>query len=269
MCRFQLDARQAALGLLLSATACHPDAPATQQTPAAPVKPAPAGTPAALAPVPAAPPDTLHLPGGPVLRLLPGTAAAFDQAADSLPDLDAESPDQALAATQGRVRRQGRTLLLAPAQGPVVRLTSTPPPDFQNDSASVRYVYRGSLPAAHQWVVQAWFWESDGTVLVDQRTGRQLLVYGWPTASPDGRYVLVASPGLGGGDQVNSLSLVEITAAGPRRLWQRTPETWAPERARWAGPGRALLKIARADTSGQLPNPPRPAYLQFSLPATP
>lgn len=168
-----------------------------------------------------------------MLRLLPGTAAAFDQAAaDSLPDLDAASPDRYLTATQGRVRRQGLALLLTPAQGLVVRLASTPPPDFKNDSASVRYVYRGSLPAAHQWVVQAWFWESDGTVLVDQRTGRQLLVYGWPAASLDGRYVLATSPGLGGGDQVNSLSLVEITAAGPRLLWQRSPETWAPERAR-------------------------------------
>ena len=261
-----------ALGLLFGATACRPDAPATQQAPvaAAPVTPAKTAPATALGPTPAALPDTLHLPGGPVLRLVPGTAAAFGQAAaDSLPDLGAESGDQHLAATQGRVRRQGLALLLAPAQGPAVRLTSTPPPDFKNDSASVRYVYRGSLPAAHQWVVQAWFWESDGTVLVDQRTGRQLLVYGWPAASPDGRYVLVASPGLGGGDQVNSLSLVGITADGPRLLWQRSPETWAPERARWAGAGRALLKIERAGASGQLPAPPRPSYLLFSLPATP
>ena len=266
--------------LLLSAGACHPDAPATRQ---APLAAAPAATPATTVP-PAATPatsaaaelagkatDTLHLPGGQVLRLLPAPAAAFNQlAADSLPDLDADSPDQHLEATQGRVRRQGLDLLLTPTQGPVVQLASTPPAKFtlQNGDA-VRYVYWGSLPAAHQWVVQAWYWESDGIMLVDQRTGRRLELTGHPVASPDGRYVLAASAGLGGGDQPNSLSLAEITAAGPRLRWEREPTAWAPERVRWSGPRQALLEIARPAADGQLPYPPRPDYLRLALPAAP
>lgn len=255
--------------MLLGLGACHPDAPATQQAPAALATPAAAVEPT-VAPAAAAPADTLHLSGGQVLRLLPGTVAAYNQAAaDSLPELNADSPDQHMETTQGQVRRQGLDLLLTPARGLVVRLTSTPPAEFKNNSTSVRYVYRGSLPGAHQWVVQAWFWESEGTVLVDQRTGSQLAVTGWPTASPDGRYVLLTSPGLGGGDEVNSISLVGITAAGPRLRWQREPTAYAPQRARWAGPNRALLQVERPDADGQLPNSPRPEYLVLTLPTTP
>lgn len=265
------------LGLLaLLSAACRPDSASTDTT-TAPAPPATATSPAnradtgtaAAAP---APTDTLHLPGGPLL-LRPSSAAAFARRAPTEalpPEGDSAAPDQDLASTHGRVRRQGLDLLLQPAQGPAVHLHSTPPAEFtlQNPNA-VRYVYWGSLPKAHQWVVQAWFWESAAVVLVDQRTGRQLEVPGRPTASPDGRYVLCTSPGLGGGDQVNSLSLVRIDATGPRRLWQHEPTDWAPEAARWADPRRAIIQISRADAEGQLPDPPRPEYLELALPTQP
>lgn len=267
--------------LALLGAACQPDSPTAQQ-PTSPnsVAQAPAPPPA-TAPAPAASPadatgpvtDTLHLPAGRVLLLRASSAAAFSRlaATETLPpERRSDAPDQDLGPTRGQVRRQGLELLLQPAKGPVVRLHSTPPAEFtiQNSSA-VRYVYWGSLPAAHQWVVQAWFWESSAVILVDQRTGRQLEVAGRPAASPDGRYVLSTSPGLGGGDQVNSLSLVRIDATGPRLLWQHEPATWAPEQARWVSPERAVLQISRADTEGQLPDPPRPEYVELTVPATP
>ncbi|OON70895.1 hypothetical protein B0919_02510 [Hymenobacter sp. CRA2] len=259
------------LAALLAATGCRPDSPTTD-TPAAAHTPTPAASATENQPAAAAT-DTFQLPDGQVIALRPSSAAVFERlaAAETLPpDLDAESRDQNLTATQGRVRRDGLDLLLQPAQGPVVRLHSTPPAEFTLENGdAVRYVYWGSLPQAHQWVVQAWFWESSAVMLVDQRTGRQLEVAGRPAASPDGRYVLSTSPGLGGGDQVNSLSLVQIEAAGPRLLWQREPEAWAPERARWAGSGRALLRISRVDSAGQLPEPPAPAYVELALPAAP
>lgn len=277
-------ARLAAAALLLAGTACQPDKPnepATQSTalkpaatqPAAlPPTPAPTARPVPLGSADAARPtalDTLRLPGGQVAYLRPSTAAAFARLTgpDRLPELDANTPDQGLAQTQGRVRRQGSDLLLHPARGLLVRLRSTPEAAFQNDSASARYVYWGSLPGARQWAVKAWYWESDGLVLVDQRTGQQLALAGHPAASPDGRYVLATSPGLGGGDQINCLTLVEITPTGPRLRWQRELSHWAPERARWAGPRRVLLAQSRLDANGELPDPPRPTYAELELPA--
>ncbi|MBO2012956.1 hypothetical protein [Hymenobacter negativus] len=120
-------------------------------------------------------PDALYLPGGQVGQLRKIPADAFDRLPfGGLPDLPNDSTSEHLPAEQGRVTRQGWSLL-RPAQVTEVRLAPTPDAQFTLQNAKgVKYQYWSSLPAAHQWVVRAWYWESDGTVLVDQRTGRQV-----------------------------------------------------------------------------------------------
>lgn len=265
MPRLPFNLKIAALGLLLSHAACRPDHPPVQEKPtAAPVS----GVAAPPGARPAAnPADTLHLPGGQVAQLRPGTAAAFRQLpASGLPDLPNEPSAEPLASAQGKVRRQGLDLFLLTAQGGEVKLTSTPDASFTLQNADgVKYMYWGSLTAAHQWVVRAWYWESSGTVLVDQRTGRRLELIGDPVASPDGRQVLLTSPGLGGGDQANLLELVEIEAAGPRLRWRREPATWEAEEARWAAPGRAMLKLRHLNAQGEMPDDVPATYAELDL----
>lgn len=266
MPRFFPYSKLFAISALLAAAACRPDSPATQDKPAAPPTPGtatpPAGSPAAAA-------DTLHLPGGRVVSLRPSTAAAFNQLpASPLPDLPNDPAAEPLAAAPGRVRRQGLDLFLATAQGGEVKFSSTPDSEFTlQNGEGVKYMYWGSLPAAHQWVVRAWAWESAGTVLVDQRTGRRLAeLPGDPVPAPDGRLVLLTSPGLGGGDQANALSLVQITDAGPQLLWQREPSTWEPEEARWAAPNRAILKLRHRNAQGDMPEDAPVTYAELVLP---
>ena len=251
--------------LALLATACRPDAPATEAThPAAP----PTATTASGAAVPAGnPTDTLHLPGSQVAHLQPSTAAVFNRLpADTVADISSTDPEP-IDLTQLRVRRRGLDLRLQPTAGPLVKLSSVPDAQFtlQNSNA-VRYQYLGSLPSAHQWVVRANYWESDATILVDQRTGRRLAQPGRPFASPDGRHLLLCSPGLGGGDQVNMLSLVRVEAAGPRLLWQREPTAWEAEEARWATSNRVLLRLRQA--AGLADDAP-PVYVELTLPPIP
>ncbi|GAA4026576.1 hypothetical protein GCM10022409_08170 [Hymenobacter glaciei] len=270
--------------LLLASAACHSDAPATEQAapptdsvpapkPAAPpadsvpapelaappadsVPAAKPGTATAASPASLSPADTLHLPGGRVVQLRPTTAEAFDQLPTSgLPEFINHSHAERIPASQGLVRRQGLNLLLQPAQGSVVKLSSTPDAKFtlQNGNG-VKFIYWGSLPAAHQWVVQAMYWEENGIVLVDQRTGRNVELTGEAVASPDGRFVLLTSPGLGGGDQANQLSLVQIEAAGPRLLWTRAPDRWEAVTARWATPSRVIIKRRHTLADGSMPD---------------
>ena len=253
--------------LLLTTAACRPKTPATGQAPP-PTAPGPAARPSAPAgPATAtAPPDTLHLPGGQVARLRPVAAAAFNQLpTNPLHEMPNDPAAENLAATQGRVRRQGLDLFLQPAQGGQVRLTSTATEATLQDGG-VKYEYWGSLPAAHQWVVRAWYWEVAGTVLVDQRTGRHLLLLGDPVAAPDGRLVLLINSGLSGGDQANALTLVQIAADGPRQLWQREPTTWEPQEARWAAPGRAVLRLRHVNAQGDMPDDAPTTYAELSLP---
>ena len=241
--------------LLLSASACHSDQPATQRP--APTSPV-AASPPTNSPTPTkpgAPSETLPLPDGRVvqLRLIP--ADSYDRLpASGLPALANEPAVEHLPAEQGHITRQGLVLRLRPGQGPEVQLTSTPDAQFTlENAAAVRYMYWGSLPTAHQWAVRAWAWESAGTVLVDQRTGHRLAeLPGSLVASPDGRFVLFVSPGLGGGGQANRLSMVQITPTGARLLWQVEPTTWEPVEARWLTPNHVMLKRRHALPDGSL-----------------
>jgi len=263
MTRSSLTALSSLATLLLAASACQPDAPATGPLAAD----APANNPATTGA--AAPTDTLHLPGGRVSQLRPTTAAAFNQLPTSdLPDLPNDPAAEPLPAAPGRVGRQGLALLLKPAQGPAVKLLSTPDTEFTlQNGAGVKYMYWGSLPAAHQWVVRAWAWESAGAVLVDQRTGRRLdELPGDPVAAPDGGLVLLTSAGLGGGDQPNMLSLIQVDATGARLLWQREPTTWEPAEARWAAPNRVVLKRRHTLPDGSLPDEAHVTYDELTLP---
>ncbi|MET4108352.1 hypothetical protein [Hymenobacter sp. UYP22] len=249
-----------AIGALLTSAACRPDGAPTQQAP-------PANSVADTGP-PARPGDTLHLPGNQVIPLRPSTAEAFNQQpGNGLPEMVNQPDTEPLPSTQGKVRRQGLDLFLRPLRGNEVKLSSSPDEQFLlQNSGAVRYIYWGSLPAAHQWVVRAWYHESDGTVLVDQRTGQQLEVVGTPATSADGRFVLLTSPGLGGGDQVNALSFVEIEDAGPRLVWMREPTTWEPQEARWANPGIAVLKLRHLNAQGEMPDDAPSEYVQLPLP---
>jgi len=263
--------RSTALGalatLLLSISACHPDQPATQPPATAPA--AAASPPASTKPgvAPAAAGDTLHLPGGQVVQLRPITQAAFDRLPNNaLYEMPNDPGAEHLPAAGGGVRRQGLALLLQPTQGNVARLTSTAT-EAELQNGGVKYMYWGSLPAAHQWVVRAWAWESAGTVLVDQRTGRRLAeLPGNPVAAPDGRRVLFFSPGLGGGDQANMLSLAQIETTGARLLWQIEPTTWEPAEARWAAPNRVVLKRRHALPDGSMADDARVTYDELTLP---
>ena len=265
MARLHFSLHILALSVLLGNTGCQPGGPPAQEKPAAASAPSTAQADASPGTNPA---DTLHLPGGQVVALRPSTAAIFNQLpASSLPDLPNDPSAEPLATAQGQVRRQGLDLFLQSAQGGEIKFSSTPDANFTLQNADgVKYMYWGSLPAARQWVVRAWYWESSGTVLVDQRTGRRLELIGDPVASPDGRLVLLSSPGLGGGDQANLLELVEIGPAGPNLRWRREPATWEAEEVRWAAPNRVILKRRHLNAQGEMPEDAPETYAELVLP---
>lgn len=242
--------------VLAALAACRPDAPATEQ----------ANPPVTAATI-AHPADTLHLPAG-VVQLLPSTAEEFENLpATPLPDLPNDPTAEPRPSDPEVVRREGLDLHIKTGLRTELKLSSTPDAEFtmQNPDA-VRYMYWGELEAAHQWVIKAWYWESDGTVLVDQRNGHMLDVLGTPVTSGDGRFVVLTSPGLGGGDQPNAVSLVEITRDGPRLRWQREPTAWQAEEARWAHPGIAILKVRHVNAQGELPDDAPVSYVKLPMP---
>lgn len=255
----------AALALL---AACHPNQPTAERPPTA--RPAAAASMALLAPPLTPPTDAFGLPGEQIAELRPATAVAFARL-DSASSLAATLGDTADRPLPASVRRVGRSLLLSPSAGPMVRLRTTLTKLYASEADhSRRYQYLGSLPAAHQWAVLESEWAATRTLLIDQRTGRRLAVSGSPAASPKGSFVLAASTGRAACSECfNGLSLVRIDPSGPRLLWQRELAATMPVRARWAGPGRWLLQALRpapAGDSTSSDDTPQYDYLELSLP---
>jgi hypothetical protein len=236
--------------LLLLLANCQPDPPAT--SPAA--RPLSASA-AALAPAGAA--DTLAVADSlgrrvGVLQLRPSTRAAFDKLlAGPLPprpsdqENQANVPDAPLPA-DGRVQRLGRLLVLHPAQGPAVTLQPVPSPDGPEGHDNA-YYYWGSLPLAHQWVVDVATDEGPAALLVDQRTGRRTQLIGAPSASPDGRYLLSVCEDVTSGATPTNMSFYYCGNGAPLLLWSRDLTAWGPRAARWRDARHVVLQRAHAD----------------------
>jgi hypothetical protein len=217
-----------------------------------------------------------------VLRLRPSTKAAFDQLTDPLPLRPSEREEAAVASSQpvpatldaplppdGRVQRRGETLVFRPAQGPALTLRPVPSPDGPEGNANA-YAYWGSLPAAHQWVVDVSTDEGPAVLLVDQRTGRRTDLLGAPALSPDGRYLLSVCEDVASGGTPTDLSLYRVDGSAPQLVWRRALTDWGPRHARWRDARHAVLELAHADPGGDVMAGARLplTYAELELPAT-
>ena len=187
-----------------------------------------------------------------ILQLRPSTQTAFEKlpagplpARPSNQENQSNIPDAPLP-TDGRVQRQGELLVLRPAQGPAVTLKPVASPDGPegNDNA---YYYWGSLPLAHQWVIDVATDEGPAVLLVDQRTGRRTHLLGAPSVSPDGRYLLSVCEDVTSGGTPTDLSLYRCGSGAPQLLWSRDPQRWGPRAARWRDARHVVVQQAHPD----------------------
>jgi hypothetical protein len=236
--------------VLLLLASCQPDQPpATKAT--LPAAPAATSAPAGAAPDTLAVADSLGHRAG-ILQLRPSTLAAFEQLpAGPLPARPTDQENQSHVAdaplpADGRVQRRGNLLVLHPAQGPALTLRPVPSPDGPegNDNA---YYYWGSLPLAHQWVIDVATDEGAAVLLVDQRTGRRTSLLGAPSISPDGRYLLSMCEDVTSGATPTNLSLYSCGSGAPQLLWSRDLTAWGPRAARWRDARHAVVQRAHAD----------------------
>jgi hypothetical protein len=237
--------------LLVLLASCHPDKPAaTTAAPQTGPSAQATATAAALADTLAVADSLGHRVG--ILRLRPSSQAAFAKLpAGPLPTRPSDQenqttiPDAPLPA-DGRVQRLGKQLVLHPAQGPAVALAPVPSPDGPegNDNA---YYYWGSLPLAHQWVIDVATDEGPAVLLIDQRTGRRTQLLGALSTSPDGRYLLSVCEDVTSGSTPTNLSFYSCGSGAPQLLWSRDLTDWGPRAARWRDARHVVLQQAHAD----------------------
>jgi hypothetical protein len=242
--------------LLLLLASCNPDKPATSSATAQQPPADPAASPATATTTAAA--DTLAVTDSlgrrvAILQLRPSTEAAFKKLpAGPLPTRPSDvvnqlnAPDATLPA-DGRVQRRGELLILNPAQGPAVTLKPEPSSEDGPEGRNIGYYYWGSLPLAHQWVVDVATDEGPAVLLVDQRTGRRTMLLGAPSVSPDGRYLLSVCEDMTSGSEPTDLSLYRCGNGTPQLVWSRDPQRWGPRVARWRDARHVVLQQALPD----------------------
>jgi len=182
--------------------------------------------------------DTLRVLGK-VVPFLPVNKRAFDK----LPAFPLgrrtdtiDSPD--VVQSFGPVSRQGLQLVFKPANGRQVVLTH----DTTDSETVAYYHYWTELPKVRQWVVMASFFEGSAVKLIDQRTGQLTTLWGEPSVSPDGRYLLAYNTDMVAGFDPNGLQLYRMEATGPRLLWERLLDSWGPAEVRWDGNKAVVIK---------------------------
>jgi hypothetical protein len=212
-----------------------------------------------------------------ILRLRPSTRAAFEQLpAGPLParptDQENQSnvPDAPLP-TDGRVQRQGERLVLHPAQGPAITLQPVPSPDGPEGHDNA-YYYWGTLPLAHQWVVDVATDEGPAVLLIDQRTGRRTSLLGAPSTSPDGRHLLAVCEDVTSGSTPTNISLYRCGSSAPQLLWSRDLTDWGPRAARWRDARHVVLLQAHATPGADVATAAQRVpltYAELALPTAP
>jgi hypothetical protein len=183
--------------------------------------------------------DTLMV-GARRLHLYPGSRDTYErlpvqewllsQAADEGDELDPEAEERRRLRKPGTAaQRSGRTLALRCQNGKTVRLVNNP---TENYDTSVLYEYVATLPRIHHWLVAVRLYEGGYYLLVDQRTGRQTVVWSPPSVSPDGKHFVCGSSDVLARYEPSGLQVWSMRTGVPELLWERQTE-WGMSQPRW------------------------------------
>ncbi|ASZ14734.1 hypothetical protein KTO58_00050 [Chitinophaga pendula] len=168
--------------------------------------------------------DTLQM-GNITFFLYPSDKQTFDQYPTPTPDT---SETQQLAQTNLVKRTDEQTLLF--------QLANNKTRTIVNDSAENQfstYHYSRHYPQIHKVGIHAFYFEDDNYILVDTNNGDTTHMWGEPTVSPDGKWVLSAARDIEAGFIPNGFQLFshhngKLTYAGSKEV-----QNWGPGIVKW------------------------------------
>jgi hypothetical protein len=165
-----------------------------------------------------------------VYERLPVQQWLVNQAANEGDEFDPEAEERRRLRKAGPdVQRKGRVLTLRGTGGAIVRLISNPTEDY---NTSVLYEYIATLPRIHQWLVAVRLYEGGYYLLIDQKTGRQTVVWSPPSIAPDGQHFVCGSSDVLARYEPSGLQVWSMATGRPRLLWERQTE-WGVSQPRW------------------------------------
>lgn len=103
------------------------------------------------------------------------------------------------------------------------------------------HTYRGFLPDFHCHLIEVQLYEISQWLLISD-AGQQVVLWGKPLFSPDGKHIIATCMGIEyGGGQPNSLELLARQSGAWRTVWHLEPTAWEPYQVGWISPATLLL----------------------------
>ena len=138
--------------------------------------------------------------------------------------------ERRLAATGGRVRRSGDSLVIEIADAtPVVLVDS-----LDEHEVGVRYSYHDAHPRFGWHLVHVQEYEGDGWLLIHPRTKAEFPLDARPVYAPGMRRFATASWDLEAGYNANALRILSLDADSAWIEWEIEPDDWGPSSPIWA-----------------------------------
>ncbi|MEM1321776.1 MAG: SH3 domain-containing protein, partial [Bacteroidota bacterium] len=122
-----------------------------------------------------------------------------------------------------------------------------------NEKERVQYEYRYYIPQMGFFVVQVFYHEESGFLLINDKSGRETMIWGYPKAAPDYRHLLVINSTYVDTYLNNSIQIWGFTESkGFRQLWEDDLPGYVPTLGRWLEGNTAEVAFQAADNNIEL-----------------
>ena len=105
------------------------------------------------------------------------------------------------------------------------------------------YDYRYYIPQMGYFVVQKHTLDKGTYVLVNDKSGKEIDLWGYPKAAPDFKHLLSYHGDLESGFEANGLQLFGFTDRGLEKLWEQELTDYEPVSVRWLNQSTAEIDL--------------------------
>jgi hypothetical protein len=145
----------------------------------------------------------------------------------------------AIAATEGRVSRDGPKLVIRTLKNEVVFSDN-----LTESESAARYIYISSYLENNYHLIYASGWEGHSFQLVHASTGKCTRLDGIPVLSPDNKLFVATSMDLEAGYNNNSVQICKLTRSGPATVFYHNYKgSCGPSNPKWLDNKTILFDI--------------------------
>ena len=152
-----------------------------------------------------------------------------------------------LKRNEGSVSRVGDSLIFKLGKGEKILVNKgTEADDFEN------YKFIGKINDINSYLVFASFWESYAFLIVNVKTGTETYLCGFPSVSPNKKYVVAAGFDLQAGFVFNGIQMYDVTPDSLKLNWSRELSKWGANNLTWLDNDNLMLEKMSVNTTMQM-----------------